>query len=372
VLVVGPAPPAMGGIASAIEVACASGLEQRWELERFATSARRDRPRGRAGRALGSALARGLGFDAAFDLEARAQLRDFEAALATRPALVHLHCFHGWDFWLAARMARRSRRAGVPALLQLQGNYDVLWPSWSALRRAAFARALALPDRLIALSHGWKDWLARHADASRIDVVYNAVDTHRFELPARDPDPRELCLLFVGTRDPDIKGAHDLLAVAPELARALPSARLVFAGEDPERLEERCVRGTPLADFVRFVGRQQADAMPALYAAAHLLLFPSHREASPVALVEGMASGLPVVASRVGAIPEVLTAAGGALVEPGDRSGLARAILELARDPARRARCGAANRARARAEFDRAQLAARLDAIYRRCARYST
>ena len=364
VLLVGPGPPAMGGIASVLDAIAASGVGERFALERFVTSARHAPPYGLAGRALSAARARGLGFDGAFDLEARAQLRDFAAALATRPSLVHLHCSHGWDFWLSVRIARLARRANVPALLHSHGNFDVEVPRWSALRRALFPRALRVPQRLVVLSESWKRWFAQHLDPARIEVVYNGIDTRRFPPGAHAAENPTLRLLFVGTRDPAIKGADVVLAALPEIARAVPQLRLVMAGEDPERLEARRVHGTPLADCVRFVGRQDAAAMPALYADADLLLLPSRREVSPMALLEAMSAGLPVVASRVGAIPEVLGDAGGALIDAGDASGLARAVIALARDPARRARIGAANRARAIAEFDHARLGARLAALY--------
>lgn len=367
VVVAGPAAPAMGGIASVIDTSFASGLGEHHRLERFATSGRRDVARGPAGRAIASLLARGLGFDGAFNLEAAAQLRAFHAVLRARPDLVHLHCSHGWDFWLSVRMARAARRAGVRSLLHLHGNFDVVFPRWPALRRAAFPHALLVPDRLIVLSEGWKTWFASHVDPARIDVVRNAIDVGRFRPRTHDPARSAVRLLFVGLRDAEIKGAYDLLAVAPEIVRAAPEVHFVLAGEDDARLEERFVRGTPLAAHCTFLGRLDAGALTRHYEEADVMLIPSRRDASPLALVEAMAAGLPVVASRVGAIAEVLgEPGGGEWIDAGDRPALARAVLALVRDPARRAALGAANRARAVAELDRTLFGERLAAVYAR------
>jgi glycosyltransferase involved in cell wall biosynthesis len=370
VLVSGPAPPAQGGVASVIALQLESPLAERFELERFATSERRHRARGVAGRAIASLRARAFGFDGAFNPEASAQLRAFQAALATRPALVHLHCAHGWDFWLSVRMARMARRAGVPSLLHLHGNFDVVVPRWSRARRACFARALAIPDRVVVLSESWKKWFEPWLPAERIAVIHNGIDVGRFH-------PRDACatergalrILFVGLRDPEIKGAHDLLAAAAEIVREAPDVRFVLAGEDTERLEDRVVRGTPLAAHCEFTGRLSEQEITKRFEEADMLVVPSRRDAAPLAVLEGMAAGLPIVASRTGAIPELLgEPAGGAWIDPGDRAGLARAVLALRGDPARARAIGAANRERALRDFDRDRCAEKLAALYEQVA----
>jgi glycosyltransferase involved in cell wall biosynthesis len=343
-----------------------AGLAPRFELTPH-TTASAAAARGVAARALNSLAARALGFDGAWNLDARDRLAAFRAALAAGIDLVHLHSSHGYDFWLAARMARSARDRGVPAIHQLHGNFDVVYPRWSRVRRAAFARALRLPERLVVLSQSWRRWFADHVDAERIEVLPNCVDVARFPMRCDPPPGGALRLLFVGTRDPDVKGAYDVLAAAPEIARAAPEVRFTFVGEDTADLESRCVHGTELARYVEFAGAKRPDEMPACYAAADVLLLPSHREAMPMALLEAMATGLPVVASAIAAIPEVLAAPeGGVLIAPGDRAALVRGVLGLARDPDWRRRAGAANRARIEREFDRAHYAERLCALYLR------
>ncbi len=365
VLIAGPAAPPAGGIASVIDMIFASALGERFELLRFATTPARAPVRGRLVRTLDAAVARSLGFDGFVNRESYAKVRAFVAALAPAPDLVHLHCWHGYDFWLSACMAREAQRRGVPAILHLHGNFDVLYPQWSRLRKFGFTRALRVADRLIVLSDGWRRWFAAHRADGCIDVVRNGVDVSRFRPSQRSSARDVVRLLFVGMRHATLKGAYDILAVIPEVLRTAPQARFVFVGEDSERIEERCVRGTAIAASCTFVGFQDRDAIAAVYADADVLLLPSQMEASPMALLEAMAAGLPVIASAVGAIPEILIPPdNGILIEVGDRAALARAIVSLVRDAEERQRIGRVNRAKAEAELSVAHFATSLARVY--------
>lgn len=367
-LISGPSPPPTGGIASVVASIQESEVAARFSLVRFSTNHPGPRARGPLGRAFNALRARAGGLDGARNLDAADLVRRFEAAIGEGFDLAHLHCWHGWDFWVSARMARAARERGVASLLHLHGNFDALHPGWSRARRRAFERALATPDRLAVLSESWKRWLTGHVDPARVDVVPNGVDTRRFRPTPARAARTEVRALFLGTRDPDTKGAHDLLAAIPEIAAAAPAVRFVFAGEDRERLEQHFVTGTPLAGHCVFVGALDAEGVLAAYAEADLLLLPSHREALPMALLEAMACGLPVIASRLHAIEEVLPVPDGGIgIEPGDRAQLVRAIVAAAGDPAWRRRAGAINRARIEAGWDRRHFADALVASYERC-----
>jgi glycosyltransferase involved in cell wall biosynthesis len=100
---------------------------------------------------------------------------------------------------------------------------------------------------------------------------------------------------------------------------------------------------------VRFLGRR--EDMPAVLAAADTLALTSDREALPYIVLEGMASGLPVIATRVGAVPEVVTADVGITTPVGDVGSLADAMLSLAGDPARRSQLGEGARRKQRGSF---------------------
>jgi glycosyltransferase involved in cell wall biosynthesis len=367
ILITGPAPPPPGGIAAVIRTIVESELAERFEFARLDTTVQR--------RALDSAwlhyanaaLSRGLGFDGVWNLEASAKLAAYRAALEPRPDLVHLHTSHGYDFWLGVRMARIARRRGLPSLLHVHGLFDIIVPTWPPIRRACFGPALRVPDRVIVLSEGWQRWFAQHVDAARLRVLRNPVDARRFRGPKPAPPAagEPLRLLFVGTNEPVRKGGYEILDAAPAVLAAEPGVRFVFVGEDTEDLFAKRVRGTPLEPHFDFVGSKDAVAIAPYFDAADALLLPSHSEGLPIALLEGMAAGLPVIACPVNGIPEAMQdPENGYFVPPRTPRALADAIVRLVRDPAARARMAEANRRRAVADFDQPIFARALGAIY--------
>jgi glycosyltransferase involved in cell wall biosynthesis len=147
------------------------------------------------------------------------------------------------------------------------------------------------------------------------------------------------------------KGHRVLIAAWPAVARAHPEARLVLVGDGPCRPElEAQARGLGITASVTFAGFR-APSRP-FVSASRLLVQPSLTEGMPNADLEAMAAGRPVVASRVGGLPElVVHEETGLLVAPGDSDALAAAIDRMLSDPAAAVRLGAAGAARARALF---------------------
>jgi len=190
----------------------------------------------------------------------------------------------------------------------------------------------------------------------RVHTVGNGVDAAQFrpaETEIRAPSPeRPLRVMFVGRMVRE-KGADVLVKAANSLARS--DLEFVFVGSEgfdrnaplsrhEEQLRRLVAEGSARIVFEPFVDRR---ALPGLMRTADMLVVPSRwPEPSGLTVGEGMATGLPVVASRIGGIPEVLGKAG-RYVEPEDFRSLAAAIARLADDASLRARIGEAARERA-------------------------
>jgi glycosyltransferase involved in cell wall biosynthesis len=173
---------------------------------------------------------------------------------------------------------------------------------------------------------------------------------------ADEPDEEPGYLLFVG-RLRIRKGVEVLL----EAMRALPGARLLIAGdgEHREALERRAVE-LGLGPAVRFLGRCGAGRVRGLLRGARALVVPSIYEGMPLVVLEAMEAGLPVVASAVSGIPEVVAdGRTGWLVPPEDPGRLAAALAEALGDPGEARRRGEAGRRRVENEFRPAHAAAR-------------
>ncbi|MBT9587400.1 glycosyltransferase family 4 protein [bacterium] len=236
-------------------------------------------------------------------------------------------------------------------------------------------RLFGLPsDSLVMLTSGdLKDHLdARIAPARKLVVVPSGVDLSHFSPESRDP--AELGLpgdrLLVGTvlRLVPVKGIFDLLEAFKIVQQSRPDAFLAIAGDGPLRQEliERAAQ-LGITQDVRFVGH--VDPVSPFLQTLDLFVLPSHNEGMGRAVVEAMACRLPVVATRIGGLPDLVQEGdNGFLVSPRNPQDLASGILRALADPEERRRMGLAALGRAQ-RFSDQVMHDRLEALYREMAR---
>ncbi|HPT96485.1 MAG TPA: glycosyltransferase family 4 protein [Armatimonadota bacterium] len=194
--------------------------------------------------------------------------------------------------------------------------------------------------------------------AEKIHRVYHGIDTRRFA-PAKERGTGPAQILAVGRLLPK-KGLHHLVAACGALRERGVAFQLIVAGDGPERDRlERLAAGHGIAGNTTFLGEVVQEELVAVYAQADLFALPcvvtpeGDRDGLPNVILEAMASALPVVSTRVSAIPEAVEdGVTGLLVPPGDVDALAAALEKLIRDAGLRQRLGEAGRARVERDFD--------------------
>jgi glycosyltransferase involved in cell wall biosynthesis len=213
---------------------------------------------------------------------------------------------------------------------------------------------------------------------SRITLIPMPIDravATEVERPLRDP-PMPPTLLFVG-RLVERKGAAFAVEALATLVRAGRSLRLVIVGEGPER-ESLIVRAAALgvSDRIELTGALSPAEVRARYAEGGIFVMPAvtdwkgEQEGFGMVIVEAMAYGLPIVASRSGGIPDIIRdGENGLLVPERDVAGLAGAISRLIDDPELATRLASAARDDVRHRFAPARIATAFDTVYRRAAR---
>ena len=190
----------------------------------------------------------------------------------------------------------------------------------------------------------------------RVRVIHNGVDSDRFRpnvvhgeaaaAPGAGPT-----VLFVG-RFTLVKGIGTLVQAIPRIVRAFPDVTFQFTGKMPAQLTEVVPLAPEFRHHLRFLGYVPDEQLPVLFSTATIVVAPSLYDSFPFSVLEAMAAGAPLVASRVGGIPEAITSGEeGILVEPAASDQLADAIIALLGDPTRRTRLGTAARRRAVTEF---------------------
>ena len=249
-------------------------------------------------------------------------------ARAHRPDVVL--SFFAYPYGVAAVLVART--LGRPAVVSCRGS-DINHLARPVLQRRIIAASLRRCHAVIAVSRALADEIALlGVDPARIHVVPNGIDARRFEVGDRtaarralnlDPDRRRLVCVSRLSREKGI----DLLVDAMARVRD-PLVCLTVVGDGPEYaalLARRDRLG--LAARVDFAGRRDHDEIPRWMAAADVVVLSSRSEGHPNVLVEALASGRPVVATRVGGVPEIVAGPElGIVVPPEDAAALARGI----------------------------------------------
>jgi glycosyltransferase involved in cell wall biosynthesis len=223
--------------------------------------------------------------------------------------------------------------------------------------------------RIVAVSEDVRQRLLKSGvKTNKVSIIRNGIDLLPFD-KASAVVRRELgwdadrIVGFVGRLSRE-KGADIFLDAAARVIAQCPDTKFVVAGDGPDRAElDTLIDKLGIREPVRMLGR--CNDMPALYASLDIMVSASRIEGLPIAILEGMASGLPLVATAVGEVPTVIEdGRTGALVPAEDPGSLAAAVIELLQDPAKRERLGATARQLVEDEFSAERMTAEYLRVY--------
>ncbi len=346
IVMIGSSRSTHGGISSMVNVYFAHGLFERWNADYLETH--RD------------------GSKAQKALKAAGAWLAFMARLATASvALLHVHIASDASFWRKALFIVPAQLLRVPYVLHMHGGdfaafyRDRCGPLARRFLRFLYRNAVVV----VALSEEWRDALADAIPGIRLAVVPNPV-----EVPAAPAmlDGRPPKVLYLGVVK-ETKGSFDLLRAWPAVLASHPDARLVLAGSGEIDRARALAVELGVSGSVDTPGWTAGEAKAALLREATLFVLPSHFEALPMAVLEAMAAGLPVVATRVGGIPDAIDdGRDGVLIAPKDPRVLSSALQGLLADSGRRRDLGAAARRRAMETFSADVVVPRIEAIWER------
>lgn len=339
----------------------AEGLAEKWDQTVLCTSA----PGEWATAATKFARVETLNCRGGWDFRAYPRaLAEFRAA---RPDVVQTF-LSGFDFWIN----KAARRAGVPVVVSARRELA----DWTRPRHLFMQRAAdRYVDAIVANSHAALEYartMERIPAHIRTTVIYNGVrlDEHWSETGRAEARRKlgvradRLVVGMVANFSP-VKDHALFLDIADQLSRSRGDAHFLLAGAGPLRnsiAQEVAVRG--LYDRVHLLG-PNVDVGTA-YAAMNLFVLTSKVEGCPNVVLEAMARGIPVVAGKVGGVPEIVRDGDtGVLVNSRDPGDWARAIESIVNDAARQTVLGTTGRERVASEFTVEKMTAAYDALYR-------
>ena len=336
VLIVGPLPPPVGGVETVTKAVLESDALRVFEVRHCDTT--KGRPKQTQGKFdLGNIWWALIHFS-----------RMLSHAVAYRPDVVYMPVTATWSgFWRDAVLALLARLAGA----KIAGHVHGAWFDRILARQGLTGRLVRASiekyDTLLMLGAPWKKLVERYGYGGKILIVSPTVSRECFGVGSmfdRRYDVTSARGLFVGQVGAR-KGVFELLDALHRLRLADDTTRMTIVG--PPEFEgewaavmERC-KVLNIADIVRFTGPLEGEALYSEFRNSDYFVLPSHSEGLPIVVLEAGMFGLPVVATPVGAVTDVLEDGRNALiVQPGDVEGLAIAIKRLVRDAALRKRLG--------------------------------
>jgi glycosyltransferase involved in cell wall biosynthesis len=282
------------------------------------------------------------------------------------PRLVHVHTAVRGSLYRKAIVIALARALRRPVLVHLHAGvgdiaaFDERLGPW---RRRLLAGALGMANRVVSVSAAGAAEIERRFGVCGVVVVPNAAPPAPPPGAPGAPGRGAIRILYIGGFDDAAKGGAVLLAALEPLLRAHAGVLVDVAGPgDAPAALLRLARSEPR---VRWLGWLDEAAKHAAYRAADVVIFPSITEGLPVALLEAMAHGRAIIASRAGGMPEVLTHGEDAVLVPaGAPDALVAAIVCLAGDASERHRLGRAAAART-VRLNDVEVTGRLLALYR-------
>ena len=286
--------------------------------------------------------------------------------LRGRLRLLHVHSASRGSFWRKSLLCALARLAGVPYLFHLHSGE---FPSWyegrSGWVRAWVRTTMRHASQVLCLTPSWVERVRAIEPLARVGVLRNPVAVPE----ALPPFRREgRTVLFMG-RLREKKGVFDLLQAAAAVRAAVPDLVVVLAGDEGEAQVRARAEALGLSAAVRLPGWVDGARKDALLAQADVYVLPSYFEGLPIGLLEAMAVGVPVVATPVGGVADLVAdGQDGLLVPVGQPAELGAAIQRLLQAPDLRDRMRGQAFDKVRAHYAVAVVVRQLEALYRQAA----
>jgi len=260
-----------------------------------------------------------------------ALLRLLSLLLRNKVSLVHANSASRGSFWRKSAFCILARWFGVPYIFHVHsGEFrQFFWHECGHLAKTYVRRTLERAARVIVLTENWRGPIAEIAPGASITVIGNPV-----QIPAHLPSHRDWAanVVFLG-RLWEKKGVVDLVRAVPIVRTLVPHAQFFLAGDGDVDAVRNLALSLGVSEAVHLPGWVDGREKDALLANADVLVLPSYFEGLGLCILEAMAFGVPVIATRVGGIPDVVEdGVTGLLMEPGDIEGLADRLVALLLD----------------------------------------
>ncbi|HJC74846.1 MAG TPA: glycosyltransferase family 4 protein [Candidatus Mediterraneibacter faecavium] len=260
--------------------------------------------------------------------------------LFNRPDLVHIHSSFGPSFYRKIPFIYMASWAKIPIINHIHGaDFDEFYANASGKKKELVRKVYGKCNKLIALSEEWKERLSQIVPTDRIVIIENYSILHEDALCDRLNRPCNNQVLFLGELGRR-KGCYDIPNVVKYVAEKLPNIRFILCGSGSEADEnaiKKLVYKNRVDNNVVFKGWVRDGEKDKVLREADVFFLPSYNEGMPMAILDAMGYGLPVVSTNTGGISKIVyDKKNGICCNPGDVETMAAGIIELLTDNQKR------------------------------------
>jgi glycosyltransferase involved in cell wall biosynthesis len=296
-------------------------------------------------------------------------IRFLVALFRFRPHIVHLHTSQGIAWLKDTFFVLTGKAFHARVILHMHGgNFDTIYRENPRILQSYTRMILGLADAVISVSTEWKLRLAKLIPVDRVLTFKNCLDIQTFPTNGACKAGQAVNVLFLGRIGPQ-KGAFDLIEAIHCLQPGRFDLHVWMVGPEERdgdfQYAQHLLEGYQLADTCEVLGPLHREKVLQLFHEASVFVLPSYYEGLPMALLEALAAGLPVIATSVGGIPEVVQDTyNGFLISPGNILALAGALAKLGSDTDVRKIMGQRSREIAERELDVRPYADKMTTLY--------
>lgn len=248
--------------------------------------------------------------------------------LTNRPDVLHIHMSYKGSFYRKSLFVLVAKTFSIPVIVHVHGSsFKDFYAGLSEGQKKYCRFILNKCDKLVVLSKEWYQYFSSLVPNGKVQVLYNGVTKSNFTLQKKNNVPP--IALFMG-RLGKRKGTYDLIEAIKLLKENGIKGKFLLAGDGEIEEVNKLIDTYQLHEYVETLGWINGDQKKSLLKTSDLLVLPSYNEGLPMAILEAMDYGLPIVSTPVGGIPEVIKDdENGYLVKPGDVPQLAARLTDL-------------------------------------------
>jgi glycosyltransferase involved in cell wall biosynthesis len=291
------------------------------------------------------------------------------------PKLVHIHTTDYFQFWENYLHILVSKIFGIKIVLHFHAtSFPQFYETSGKISRRLIKNAFSLADIIVLLSENQKGFFEKLVTKDKIHVLPNFVNTNLYKSKGdlNKKSNHQIKFVFIGGEESIRKGIYDVIKSISLVINEIENAHFIFIGRCNTDKVLEMIEKDNLTKYVDFKGYVSDEEKRKKLTDSDIFILPSYAEGLPIAILEAMSSGLAVISTNVGSIPETIKdGVNGYLISPGDYKALSEKLIFLSKNRELLRKIGSNNIELAKEKYDTDVIIHKIDTIYKKLINYT-